>query len=145
MAKQNHNRVYGIDEQTALDALAKALESPAVLPKKGVGKIEEDLKKEGWVRRTALLIQTMSGQELCKHIENDRDFASGLVEWNRAATAHIDRLEALLELMQNAQVRVLLLLTQRDDIKQVLKEVRGYGQGKPQGNSKAAGRVGKRL
>jgi hypothetical protein len=109
--------------------LRKVRKAPAVFSKNEMESLESKIRADadGVTRRVALAVLTQSGAKILDSIAGDREAAVGFAECSQNLTDYISRLRQLIEVMEAAQVRLLVGLARREDMHAVLHEAKGDG------------------
>ena len=109
------------DEVFATRIFAQLEAAPALLTREQVETIENDIQKDAW-QRAALIFCTSTGEDLCRKIEHDREFAILAAQVKNSLSSIKERYEQLTELLATVDVRIMLALCGRRDMEAVLAE-----------------------
>jgi hypothetical protein len=109
------------DELFATRIFAQLEAAPALLTREQVETIENDIQKDAW-QRAALIFCTSTGEDLCRKIEHDREFAILAAQVKNSLSSIKERYEQLTELLATVDVRIMLALCGRRDMEAVLAE-----------------------
>lgn len=111
-----------MDDDVFADRVFEQLEAAPPILEKGVMLKLEELIQKDQMRRFAFACMTIDGKKLCDDIANDREFAviaSGL----STELGNIKgRYQALVELFNELERRLILALCSREDMEQVIEE-----------------------
>lgn len=112
-----------IDDDTA-DRIFEQLDAAdAFITDQQLDLIEEIISHDA-VRRAGLVFATMPGRELCKKIEQDRDFAVCAASTLSGLNDAKIRYQELAELLKQVHTRILLALCGREDMENVVADGR---------------------
>ncbi len=109
------------DEVFASRIFAQLEAAPALLTREQVESIENEIQKDSW-QRAALIFCTSTGKDLCRKIEQDREFAIRAAQVKNSLASIKERYEQLTELLATVDVRIMLALCGRRDMEAVLAE-----------------------
>jgi hypothetical protein len=120
--RRNPSVITAVESEDVLRAL---LEAPALFESEAaLDALESDIgaARDGVTRRAALQTLAMSGAELVDNVVRDREFACACAEVHRCVDEYLGRLQSLVETLKIAQMRVMVALTHRPDVREVLAE-----------------------
>ncbi|WP_126286629.1 hypothetical protein [Burkholderia stagnalis] len=100
--------------------------APALISKDDVQSIENVIARDSF-RRAALLFATSSGAELCRKIENDREFARAVAHVHEELGSVVERYRELASLIHTVDARLMIALCGREDMQEIIQEVRQEG------------------
>ncbi len=95
--------------------------APAWLKRDQLEELESVIQRDS-IRRAALLFATMTGNELCEKIQNDRDFAVSASAVHLRMKEAKERYHELADLIDNVSTRISIALCGREDMREVLQE-----------------------
>lgn len=102
-------------------------ESPAQLARDQMENMEQRAQdtehSRGVARRLALATLTRSGQEIIDSIK-ERSIAVAMADTVRVIDDNVSDLQTLIELMQSASLRITMALCTREDMQEILDEVK---------------------
>jgi len=113
-----------MDKDVFANRLYKMLElSPPILTNQEVDIVEDELiKRNGVMRRAALIFMTFSGADLCKKIEQDREFAVMAASVRVGTSGLGNKYRDLGTLINKMGVNLMVALCSREDMEEVLAE-----------------------
>lgn len=110
-------------DEFAMQILERMRAEPATFTPDQVQIIEKRAQADGITRRAMLALLAMPGKQVLETALEDRDAALGLAELQAHIRDYLDnRHDSLRELLQAADVRIMLALAQREDADQIIAE-----------------------
>lgn len=95
--------------------------APAFLSHEQVYELEDEIRGDQ-IRRAALALSSLTGADMLKKIESDRDFAVLASGISDEMPALQEKYRGLADILKGLQGRVLIALASREDMQQVIEE-----------------------
>jgi hypothetical protein len=130
------DEINALDADTFSDVIFERVRtSPATLSEAEMRELEEAVRADhfGYARRGALGVLTQTGAEIINAVAEDRPTAVAFADLLNRITAYRNALTDLLDLLRQAEARLLVALANRDDMQEVMAEA-GNGARKEPGS-----------
>jgi hypothetical protein len=101
---------------------------PAVFINQQISELDELVRSDhfGPTRRVALLSLTMSGSDMIKAVETDRELALAFANAMDASDQYVGALKSMVSCIEKAQARLIVALCHRPDADSVIEEAKSW-------------------